>query len=300
MNRKFISEVAFHGYNDCIFLLDQDSLNDFELKSAKPHIYIVLSRKRINISSQRLDKNHPYFEIILPDGFSKHIPVTVDNDDFIDLKVEKNNFILKDENGTLLHGGKLGFLLHLFKKMEILDNTLDDIYKYEILYIGQSFGKKGERIAPDRLLNHSTLQNIYFDCISSYVENDIWLLAMPFKWNFLAEFQNTTCTKDEDQCHFKSVLKNPPPENQCVNIIEGSLIKYFQPKYNKEYKQSFPNPCHTSYNTVYKYDYNAIAIGLGLQDILFPVGTKETGYKDRFAIMFSLHDENERKSMFSI
>ncbi len=300
MNRKFISEFAFHGYNDRNFLLDQDSFADPDLKAAEPHIYIVLSRKKVIVPSQRLEKTHPYFEIFLPDGTPWNIPVTVDDDDFLDLKVEKDFFHIVDKDGALLREGKVSLLLNFFKEIKILDNSLDDVYKYEILYIGQSFGKDGKRTAPDRLLSHSTLQKIYFDCISSYNQNEIWILAMPFKWNFLAEFQKANCTRTEDEIHFSNILKNPPPKNQCVNIIEGALIKYFQPKYNKEFKFSFPNPCHTSYNTVYQYDYNSIAIGLGLQDILFPIGTKDKGYRNEFAITFALHNEKERKSMFAI
>ncbi len=49
-------------------------------------------------------------------------------------------------------------------------------------------------------------------------------------------------------------------EKQRINFTEAALIRTFLPKYNKEYKDTFPNPAHKSYSECYDLDLNAIIV----------------------------------------
>ena len=56
-------------------------------------------------------------------------------------------------------------------------------------------------------------------------------------------------------------------EKQKINFTEAALINSFKPKYNKEFKNTFPSNRHIDYDECYKLDINGIMIELDLSEI---------------------------------
>ncbi|MFG2045335.1 hypothetical protein [Dactylosporangium sp. NPDC048998] len=142
----------------------------------------------------------------------------------------------------------------------------------EVLYIGQAFGKKGERTAFERLKSHSTLQRIYSE---NKPDTEIWLtLCKVSDLNLFMEFnpQIPSRTDDsEDDAHRDQVLRRLQTagfeEREAVAIGEAGLIRYFQPEYNEIFKNNYPDPKHVHISTCYDLGLALIGVELQLQEI---------------------------------
>lgn len=86
-------------------------------------------------------------------------------------------------------------------------------------------------------------------------------------------------------------------DRQKINFTEAALIKYFQPKYNIEFKDSFPSAKHKSYSECYKLDVRALTIELDTSDMIRKIYTDTTGRKERHLKMCEFNSDKDRISM---
>lgn len=122
---------------------------------------------------------------------------------------------------------------------EVADEWCD----HNILYIGQAFGREGERQAFDRLRSHSTLQRIYAE---QRPDREVWLSLCAITDVAIIYTANPrdsgVITGAEDREHARKVHAsiNSPRfyGKEGVALAEAGLIKYFQPKYNVIFKDN--------------------------------------------------------------
>lgn len=116
--------------------------------------------------------------------------------------------------------------------------------KLEVLYVGQAFGKTGERLALDRLKQHTTLQRILADAEESG-NDEILLLAFQYgsSKNWMSTAGNRwiepSATHEEESAHIKAVGQCTFDRKTRVLLAEAALINYFKPRYNKLHLESF-------------------------------------------------------------
>lgn len=272
-------------------LLKQDNLNNPILLEFAPHIYMILSRKKVVLPNQRIKKESPQVEIEIEGEKRVFKYKLVTKEGVSEMKgdilltTENNCFSLKYEDGEEIQNGQIHLLMNQWTHDRIIDEETAKKMKWEVLYVGQAKGRNGDRMAMDRLEDHSTLQKIYFEKSEKYPNQDIWLLLLSF---------------DHGRFNGSNIYsKDESVQNQAINIIEGALIKYFNPKYNNQLKNNFPSPNHQSYNSFYSAGYSAITVVCTLEhtDINFAtyIGTSQTGYKKSHVIRFSLQDGVEDK-----
>ncbi|GGV07418.1 hypothetical protein GCM10010495_19690 [Kitasatospora herbaricolor] len=136
----------------------------------------------------------------------------------------------------------------------------------EILYIGQAFGKTGERQAFDRLSSHSTLQKIYSE---QRPDRETWLTLCAITDVATLSSMHPTdpgvVSHEEDMNHlsriFKKVINNKDFNgHEGVAIAEAGLIRHFQPKYNIIFKNNFPDPQHVSLSECLDLEVNMIIL----------------------------------------
>ena len=206
----------------------------------------------------------------------------------------------------------------MFQKVEKLQDILDidievkvkiDFLDLKVLYIGQSYGVEGARTAPDRLKSHSTLQGIYAEAITNNPDSEIWLALASFNQiNITMIDGRTKFSKEElaadDERRPKIIDKlnwEGINEQQKINFTEAALIKYFQPKYNVVYKNSFPNPAHKTYLECYELDINSVAIEMQTAEMINCCMYSDIIEKAPCHLHhFLLNSEEDRKSMFDL
>jgi hypothetical protein len=290
-------------------LLQQDHIDRLEnggFDSTHPcHIYMVMRRPRIMLDpdSIKFEEKTISGAFNIQKGNSLE-PHTFSVPNFLGaskLRIEclypHTEFSIYDELDNKLSSGKVAFLIASFGEFW-------RFLSLEVLYIGQSFGVEGARTAPERLKNHSTLQGIYAEAIRRSPDQEIWLLLWSFEQLLYMSFdgrQDTYGTSlDEDDAHIHQVLKTGITEQQQINFTEAALIRYFEPEYNKLFKDSFPSPAHKTYSECYDLDINFVAVELQTEDIMCQLWSPKVAPTWIHIAKYLLHSPEERKSMFDL
>lgn len=271
------------------------------------HIYFVCKRPRVTIIPEKsffnkglmtltfaIQKQGSYYERALTGRMDM---------DCSDLKIVSqypfSNFqVLRGTEVVISAKSSLYYNMHLQQYNEDMD--------LEVLYIGQSYGDNGKRTAPERLLQHSTLQKIYSEAIQHNPAHEIWLNLLSFERTMITSMdgtiKNPRSTGNDDSrkaaLAMNKFMNNELDEHQIINFTEASLIKYFKPNYNKEYKDKFPHPGHKSYSECYDLDINSVCFEIETDCI----GTRlyTTSISPAFTHMasFTMETREKRINMF--
>lgn len=267
---------------------------------AKPRITIVPEKCefkelirlvfRIHINSEYLEK-----EILL------HPPL---NYDLSNAKIESNypfsTFrIIVDEKELLFAKSSVYYTMHL-------RNHPDEL-NAELLYIGQSYGKEGERKVSDRLKNHSTLQKIYSEISQKNPDKEIWLNLLSFEQTMHTSFDGLSGTSKRQEDDVENVSKvmrkfanNELNEKEIINFTEAALIKYFKPKYNIMFKDIFPSIDHKSYKEAIELDINCVAFQLDTECINLKLYTEAVQPNFSNMVTYTFKSKQSRKNLFDM
>ena len=287
-------------------------LNYFDEKNPC-HIYFICKRPRLTINPEKcvVDRNCIKLFFVVQkkdqyDEFECGFQCDFGSEDIKLISQYPYNFFELIKDGEVLFDAKVGAFVHEAMRHK---NVSADFLDLEVLYIGQSFGVDGARTAPDRLKNHSTLQGIYAEAITNNPDCEIWLALASFEQINIAMFPGfvkfTEQELEEDDARRPFVLdklhREGLSEQQKINFTEAALIKYFQPKYNSIYKNTFPNPAHQTYRECYDLDINSICIEMQTAEMINCCMYSETVERAPWNIKtFFLHSSEERKNMFDI
>ena len=124
-------------------------------------------------------------------------------------------------------------------------HRLGDNTKLEVLYVGQTFGAKGDRLAVDRLSRHTTLQRILADVADQCGRDEVLLLGLSYgrSKNMLSSAGNRwvepAATSEEEHAHWKKAGGQTFTRKDRVLLAEAALINYFKPRYNLQHLDSF-------------------------------------------------------------
>lgn len=316
---KFGTESFFSMYLDQYqFILGADlenySKSNGLFSNDHPcNIYFVLRRPKITINPDSFtsDNEKASFDFIIHqrDGYGViNLAIELrEASSKLELKTEYpyNIFAITDNNKPLLVA-RPGTMID---NIDVNNNIDVEILDYEILYIGQAYGKDGKRTALDRLSSHETVQKIYTHALTNNPDCDIWILLTKFSqvsvlFNLesdLIKFNSKNEEKDYNKCEqFIDDRGLSFTEKQMINFTEAALIRYFEPIYNKEFKDSFPNKKHKSYSECYTLDTRAITIELDTSEMARHIYTEKSGRKRCHSQMFEFKDDEDRLSLLEI
>jgi hypothetical protein len=276
---KYASEFAVLMYLDKYQILQQTELELYTkyqktFTDENPcNIYFILKRPKTTIDPDYSVKDHKslelkYFIHVEDKKYERRFKVNKSN-------IQEYNFHTQYPYNyfNLIHKTNPNLHCH-FKLAVIIDmihrksDSIEPLLDYEVLYIGQAFGDDGKRTAFERLGSHSTLQKIYSEAIQRNPDSEIWLLLAAFRQknitaiNGLISMPKENENEDLSRWSNFNTKENPFSERQIINFTEAALIRTFLPKYNKEYKNTFPNPAHSSYSECYSLDINSIVVEL--------------------------------------
>lgn len=272
-------------FNSC----SEININYFELlkpsevdKSINPNfkanLYFILGIPRWFFSGYPrkllLKKGKLCLKLVSDENSTISIPIIIVDDNEEPIKIEKME-LSRDERFLILNGNIQ------YSAIDFMLNYKNFCPGFEILYIGQSQGKKRSRTVNDRLVNHRTLQKIMSDVDQGILEYEIRILTFSIKEEKIATtlgdniFQDNLSYEeidkiisDKQQLNYYSekILKEmnefPSLESQ-INIVEAKLINYFKPRYNVTFKNgSVPNRNHSSYRDYFKQHFNSMIINL--------------------------------------
>lgn len=324
MERKYSFEAGLNTYTSYTSIVPIEELREWKENDLHQyHIYGILSYNQIFFRKEKIKLTDDGIEIgffMIKEGkevdykLPKALKLAEDLDhQKIDIKVSypatKMTIIVNDED----------YLKQYPETMKTMDIKAQDLFimfskclvaqlEFEVLYIGQAYGKDGSRTAFDRLESHSTLQKILEEYSGKYPDKHIYILLLEMKTNLMMSFDgiSETFTKSEEDSinHLQEVCSNLPKERQVINIVEAAMINYFKPEYNVNFVENFPNENHKGYKQYFDLDYNALTVEIDLEfDYISRVElyTDKNRIENSFdAIRYNLFNDNNRKSMYDI
>lgn len=333
--RKYLSEFGLNTYTSYKTIVPIEMLNQIQ-DNAKYHIYMILSTPRVLIEKENLcikkdgitiflkkivDGNEIQYNLekfkLLPNFDHSIVKVDVKYpydkitfnipEESLNEYYEKN----KDKLGIVNKDSILNIKSFSIDSQFLLNQYYEkngEKWGLEILYIGQSYGKDGQRLAQDRLASHSTLQKILTDCHSKYQDKRIYILLLEISAKLNSSFDGISKQYQvddlEDNNHIKDVMSNLPKEKQIINITEAALINYFKPSYNVNFIDNFPCDNHAGYRQYYDLDYNCITVELDMEFDNIPMlnlFTSNNSIDNPFKfIEYNLFKDENRKNMYDI
>lgn len=275
---------AKHIYDDAVIkAIGQDLIN-------KCHIYMVGTMPALGINeinqgegclvvNMRAGENSYDIEIPMPQNF----------------KVCKNDGIvfLEDENGDR-YTPKESIML------EALNIKCGGIF-FDVLYIGQAYGDDGSRNALDRLRKHETLQKISLTEKHENKELHVLMLEVEPNNKIITLFNPHALNNEDGEERIKKGLDKlfNTDGKERITLYEASMIRYFQPKFNKEFKNSFPSTNLKVLNDCYDKDFAGVVAEFCFDEMFFRLRSEVVEAKENHIAQYDLHKEEDRKFFFS-
>lgn len=169
--------------------------------------------------------------------------------------------------------------------------------QFEVLYVGQAFGD-GSRDAFTRLRSHTTLQKILANTVAEYPDDEVMIFTFKYDpYRVLASFDGRTkgtISGEEDERRYSKLFHGGLSEKQQVCLAEAGLIRYFQPKYNKIYRDSFPAADQKVLNECYLMDFSALVVEIDTEYYRVSLYSEATFPAEHHTARFNLVDPRTR------
>lgn len=170
---------------------------------------------------------------------------------------------------------------------------------FNVLYIGQAFGTDGSRNALERLQKHEKLQEIALkqrEVVPNNHRLSTLLLEMERNTELVTMFNSFAQSGDNTYERILNGLKklDETTEAEKTTLYEASLISHFQPRFNKEFKDSFPSTNMKVLTGCYERDITAIIANLA-PNAEFQVCSDIVSPKKEHVIQIDLHDDKARR-----
>lgn len=181
----------------------------------------------------------------------------------------------------------------------------EDYTRLEVLYVGKSFGKAGNRVSVDRLKRHTTLQKILSDFHDHRPNEDVILLAYQYgNYRFLLSSSGfssaePSTTDEQGTKYINEVNSMRISRDKRIAIAEAALINYFRPKYNEQHTASFYPENMKKLKTVKSIidaDLSGLAVEITTHDIRAKLWTP---YRPKSEMDKILNDHNDKYLMRS-
>jgi hypothetical protein len=178
-----------------------------------------------------------------------------------------------------------------------------NLRQFKVLYVGQAFAE-GKRSAFQRLKSHPTLQKILAN--ASYNEPDSEIFLMMFEYppykiiNLMDPRSKATVDDESDTARFYSILENPLSQYQQICLTEAALIRYFSPRYNEIFKESFPSPNHKLLQQCYNLDFTGLVVEIDTEELLFQLYSDSVRPSTHHTASINLVGHTDRLGFFHL
>ena len=174
------------------------------------------------------------------------------------------------------------------------------VLHFEVLYIGQAYGEDGSRNALHRLKSHSTLQQIAVQGIPDGFQLTLLMLEVLPANRLLTIFNPRAKVQDQAEERIRNGLDKlfSTTEPERITLYEASLIRYFQPKFNKEFKNSFPSTNMKLLASCYEKDISAVIAEICFDELPFTLFSNAAKATRSHIARHSLHTTDDRNAFF--
>jgi hypothetical protein len=172
--------------------------------------------------------------------------------------------------------------------------------EFEVLYIGQAFGENGSRNALDRLRKHETLQKISLKGIPSGSVLTVLLFEVVPNPRMIMMFNPFAkdVTQGDDRIEKGLSKLAETSDAEKTTLYEASLIRYFAPRFNTEFKDSFPSTNMKLLKGCYDKDIAAVSAEIVIDELPFRLRSETVSASYHHIAHHDLHTAQDRKVFF--
>ena len=203
------------------YIYEKEMLKQYEDVIKRCHIYMIGYLSKATLISIKQKPGKLEFEytiagekqniyLALPDGYS--------------LQFDEAGYYVLDSDGN-----KRSI------PQDYVNAELSKYLQFDVRYIGQAYGKNGNRNALDRLLKHETLQKIALKPKPENTTLSLLLLEVEPNNRLITAMNPFAKEQDDSGVRIKAGLDKlfNTTEQERISLYEASLIRYFYPQFNK-------------------------------------------------------------------
>ena len=295
-DRMFDTEHALGMYADSYATLpaegiyDKEALAPFMHVIESCHIYLIGLVPKVNFDDARQVDSELNLDFTV---LGKSYTVKYDIPEGLNLKYDGTYHYLGDSSGKRYWPDP--------DELQARLNAVSGVIDFDVKYIGQAYGQDGSRNALDRLLAHETLQKISLKGVPADYKLTVLLLSIQPDSQLFTVFNPFAKNSDDEGARIKSGLDKlfNTSEQERVTLFEASLIRYFYPEFNKEFKDSFPSTNLKALKDCYDKDFSAIVVQICIDVLPFTLKSQNVAPTRYHIIQHDLHKAEDRKMFFS-
>lgn len=271
-------------------IYDDDLIDKLGERVKKCHIYMIGFVPILDLTGARQDGPSLIIEYSLKgDKFDVSLPLP----DGFSLHFEEDLWYLSNGDGNRYgptEDQMFQAFLHRHGQLE-----------FRVVYIGQAYGKDGSRNALDRLQKHETLQKIALKGVPEGCKIEVLLLEIEPANQIFTVFNPFAQDKKTGSERIRDGLDKlfGTDDHERITLYEASLIRYFQPQYNKEFIDSFPSTNLKVLSDCYEKDFSAIIAEICFDEFPYALQSDKIAPKLDHIIRHDLHTDANRKAFFS-
>lgn len=287
--------LGIYAENFCVIpaeaIYDKEALKPLMKVAETCHIYLIGFTPIISF----VDASQENDQLILKYTISgqEH---TLSNDlpKGVLLKSEGERLYLEDHSGQMFWPNDEAIQAQLCAKTNMVN--------FNVKYIGQAYGKNGSRNAIDRLLKHETLQKISLKGVPAGYRLSLLLLAIQPGNQLFTTMNPYAKNTSEGSSRIKAGLDKlfNTTDQERITLYEASLIRYFYPEFNKEFKNSFPSTNLKVLQDCYEKDFSGIVAEICIDDLPFRLFSDSVEPKNYHIAKHDLHQSEERRMFFGL
>lgn len=270
-------------------IYDKEAIANFSEVAKDCHIYLIGQVPKVSVENARREKGKVVFELLVQ---KEALELDVPTPDSYDFGTDEEGYFLVNPLGEKLRLDLADLGYSIKERRQLL---------FKVLYVGQAFGANGGRNAIMRLQKHETLQKIAVQGIPDTHELSVLLLAMQPDTRVITSFNPRAKIRSEGRKRIANGLDKlyGTSAKERVTLYEASLIRYFQPLFNKEFKDSFPSTNMKVLSDCYKKDFSMIIAEIIFDHMPFDLYSDAVEPSAQHSARHDLHSSTDRKMFFS-
>lgn len=273
------------------YIYDKEALKPLMEVIETCHIYLIGLTPIIDLVDAKQESD------LLTLGFKvagKDFSLSFELPEGFNLKTEGDLLYIEDSNGHRSWPDENYIQAKLSEKTSFVN--------FEVKYIGQAYGKDGSRNPIDRLLKHETLQKISLKGIPTGYRLSLLMLAIQPNNQLFTMMNPFAKNTDEGPARIRAGLDKlfNTTEQERITLYEASLIRYFYPDFNKEFKDSFPSTTLKVLQDCYKKDFSGVVAEICIDELPFKLFSGNVKPKNYHIAKHDLHEDDERRMFFGL
>lgn len=310
--RKHISELAIGFYSDGLLLLHPKDLDDIDEHpeeyiqlANRCHIYFIVTRPRVTYvpgsvsaadgrTQGRFRFSNQGNSVESAFSFSGEPP-----EGQVEVGPYPHTKLLVTKDCQVIFTLPAHVACMMCEEIE-----KPELRSLKVQYVGMSYAD-GTRSARDRLASHSTLQRVLADLNGDEPDQEVLLLLAEFaspQTMISINGRDKALRVEEDRDVSEALVRqaNEISKGQEISLIEAGLIRYFRPKYNDKYKETFPMSSQKILAELYSIDFSGLTVEINTESVNARLFSEARADGAHHIAYYDLHDPAARRSFFDL